>query len=116
MSDFAVADLRPVDLFDDLTDDELALWEERGTRLLADVTWRPVTSIPIADTDGNPDTAADPDWLPLINTPSHPEYPAGHPSLNGAAPDGSVPASSTLPRRRQSRRRVADHSQHSDAS
>ena len=23
--------------------------------------------------------------MPLINTPSHPEYPAGHPSLNGAA-------------------------------
>ena len=50
-----------------------------------DVTWRPVTSIPLADTDGNPDTAADPDWLPLITTPSHPEYPAGHPSQNGAA-------------------------------
>jgi membrane-associated phospholipid phosphatase len=49
-----------------------------------EVTWRPVTSIPLADTDGNPDTAPDPDWLPLINTPSHPEYPAGHPSLNGA--------------------------------
>jgi membrane-associated phospholipid phosphatase len=28
---------------------------------------------------------ADPDWLPLVNTPSHPEYPAGHPSLNGVA-------------------------------
>ena len=50
-----------------------------------EVTWRPVTSIPLADTDGNPDTVADPGWLPLINTPSHPEYPAGHPSLNGAA-------------------------------
>jgi hypothetical protein len=50
-----------------------------------EVTWRPVTAIPLADTDGNPDTAADPAWLPLVNTPSHPEYPAGHPSLNGAA-------------------------------
>ena len=50
-----------------------------------EVTWRPVTAIPLADSDGNPDTVADPDWLPLINTPSHPEYPAGHPSLNGAA-------------------------------
>ena len=49
------------------------------------VTWRPVTAIPLADIDLNPDTAPDPDWLPLINTPSHPEYPAGHPSLNGAA-------------------------------
>ncbi len=50
-----------------------------------EVTWRPVSSIPLADTDGNADTIADPEWLPLINTPSHPEYPAGHPSLNGAA-------------------------------
>ena len=49
------------------------------------VTWRPVTSIPLADFDGNPDTIADPDWTPLMTTPSHPEYPSGHPSLNGAA-------------------------------
>jgi hypothetical protein len=49
------------------------------------VTWRPVTSIPLADSDGNPDTVPDSAWLPLINTPAHPEYPAGHPSLNGAA-------------------------------
>jgi hypothetical protein len=50
-----------------------------------EVTWRPVTSIPLAETDGNPDTGPDPEWLPLVTTPSHPEYPAGHPSLNGAA-------------------------------
>ena len=50
-----------------------------------EVTWRPATSIPLADTDGNPETAPDPDWAPLITTPSHPEYPAGHPSQNGAA-------------------------------
>jgi hypothetical protein len=50
-----------------------------------EVTWRPVTSIPLADTDGNPNTVPEPGWLPLLNTPSHPEYPAGHPSLNGAA-------------------------------
>ena len=50
-----------------------------------EVTWRPITAIPLAETDGNPDTAADVGWLPLVNTPCHPEYPAGHPSLNGAA-------------------------------
>jgi hypothetical protein len=50
-----------------------------------EVTWRPATSIPLAATDGNPGTTPDPGWLPLITTPSHPEYPAGHPSLNGAA-------------------------------
>jgi hypothetical protein len=50
-----------------------------------EVTWRPVTAIPLANTDGNPDTAPDPDWLPLVNTPCHPEYLAGHPGQNGAA-------------------------------
>ena len=50
-----------------------------------EVTWRPATAIPLADTDGNPATAPDPSWVPLVTTPSHPEYPAGHPSLNGAA-------------------------------
>src|SRR5687767_2012800 len=31
-----------------------------------EVTWRPVTAIPLAATDGNPGTAADPDWVPLL--------------------------------------------------
>jgi hypothetical protein len=56
--------------------------------LPTEVTWRPVTAIPVAETDGNPATTPDVDWLPLVNTPSHPEYPAGHPSLNGAAATG----------------------------
>jgi hypothetical protein len=47
-------------------------------------TWRPVTAIAFGD-DGNPATVEDPTWRPLINTPCHPEYGAGHPSLNGAA-------------------------------
>ena len=50
-----------------------------------EVTWRPVTAIPLAATDGNPDTVPEAGWLPLVTTPSHPEYPAGHPSQNGAA-------------------------------
>jgi hypothetical protein len=40
--------------------------------------WRPYTAIHNADTDGNPNTAADPNWLPLDPTPGHPEYPAAH--------------------------------------
>jgi hypothetical protein len=51
----------------------------------AEVTWRPLTAITLADTDGIAETVADPSWLPLVTTPSHPEYPAGHPALNGAA-------------------------------
>jgi hypothetical protein len=49
------------------------------------VTWRPITAIPLADTDGNGDTEAEAGWLPLVTTPCHPEYPAGHPSQNGVA-------------------------------
>jgi membrane-associated phospholipid phosphatase len=40
--------------------------------------WRPVTAIRAADTDGNPDTLADPNWTPLMATPAHPSYPSGH--------------------------------------
>ena len=50
-----------------------------------EVTWRPATAIVLADVDGNPDTVADVSWQPLVTTPSHPEYPAGHPAQNGAA-------------------------------
>src|SRR5262245_38939603 len=46
--------------------------------------WRPVTAIRAADTDGNPDTAADPTWTPLLVTPAHPSYTSGH-SAYGAA-------------------------------
>jgi hypothetical protein len=49
-----------------------------------EATWRPITAIPLADMDFNPDTSAEAAWAPLMTTPSHPEYPAGHPSLNGA--------------------------------
>ena len=50
-----------------------------------EVTWRPATAIQLADGDGNSDTVADATWLPFVPTPSHPEYPAGHPAQNGAA-------------------------------
>ena len=40
--------------------------------------WRPSTAIRAADTDGNPLTVRDTSWLPLVTTPTHPEYPAAH--------------------------------------
>jgi len=46
--------------------------------------WRPVTAIQEGDTDGNPDTIADPNWAPLATTPTHPEYPAAHGCVTGA--------------------------------
>jgi hypothetical protein len=41
-------------------------------------SWRPVTAIPEAGADGNPATASDPDWMPLLPTPPVPEHPSGH--------------------------------------
>src|SRR5688572_25365276 len=46
---------------------------------------RPVTAIQNADNDGNPDTAADPAWLPLLTTPAHPSYMAAHSTLSATA-------------------------------
>lgn len=67
--------------------------------------WRPITAIRNAADDGNPATEADPTWVPLINTPNHPEYPCGHctyaasiaeimKSETGPAPAGGVRVSS----------------------
>ncbi len=47
--------------------------------------WRPITAIRQADLDGNPDTAPQADWTPLIVTPPYPEYSSGHATVSGAA-------------------------------
>ena len=70
-----------------MADTALTIWSAKRFygEDAAEVTWRPITAITLADTDGNPGTVPDVAWVPLVTTPSHPEYPAGHPSLNGAA-------------------------------
>ncbi len=40
--------------------------------------WRPITAIRIGEFAGNPATPRDPEWLPLADTPMHPEYPCAH--------------------------------------
>ena len=47
--------------------------------------WRPVTGIQHADVDGNPDTTADPSWLPLIATPPFPSYTSGHSTFSSSS-------------------------------
>lgn len=60
--------------------------------------WRPIMGIRNGDVDGNPATAADPDWAPLgaprsnplpsetVNfTPPFPSYTSGHATFGGAA-------------------------------
>jgi membrane-associated phospholipid phosphatase len=64
-----------------LADAAIAAWDAKYTYDF----WRPVTAIRLADTDGNAATAADPDWVPLITTPNHPDYVAGHATFSAAA-------------------------------
>ena len=47
--------------------------------------WRPVTAIREAGTDGNPNTAADPTWTPLVPTPPVPDHDSAHAVEGGAA-------------------------------
>jgi len=64
-----------------MADAAIACWEAKYYY----VFWRPVTAIPLADTDGNDATVADPTFEPLFATPPHPEYPSGHSTVSGAA-------------------------------
>jgi hypothetical protein len=45
--------------------------------------WRPWQAIRQADLDGNPATAPDPDWTPLLTAP-YPDHTSGHLCLDGA--------------------------------
>jgi hypothetical protein len=57
--------------------------------------WRPITAIREAGHDGNPETKADPDWVPLFDptvpasglplvTPGFPDHPSGHSCVSSA--------------------------------
>jgi hypothetical protein len=65
-------------------DSAIAFYDAKYTYQL----WRPVTAIRLADTDGNPNTVADPNWLPLAgNTPADPSYPGAHSTISAAGAD-----------------------------
>jgi hypothetical protein len=47
--------------------------------------WRPVTAIRAAETDDNPETTPDPNWLPEVgNTAPDPAYPGAHAVISAA--------------------------------
>ncbi len=46
--------------------------------------WRPLSAIALAGADGNPGTAEDTAWAPVVPSPNHPEYPAAHACNAGA--------------------------------
>lgn len=73
-----------------LSEDQYADWvEDQRERLTETVIsiwhskyvygfWRPITAIPLADTDGNSKTIADLNWQPMLATPPYPDYVSGY--------------------------------------
>jgi len=62
-------------------DDVIAFYEAKYTYNL----WRPVTAIRAADSDNNPETTADPNWLPEVGkTAADPSYPGAHAVISAA--------------------------------
>jgi hypothetical protein len=63
-----------------LADGAIALYDSK----YAYHRWRPITAITAAD-QGNPNTTADPTWVPLANTANDPSYPGAHAEFSQAA-------------------------------
>jgi len=67
-----------------VADSVIAFYDAKYTYNL----WRPVTAVRAGDSDGNPETAADPNWLPEVgNTTPDPSYPGAHAVISAAAAD-----------------------------
>jgi len=67
-----------------LADDVIAFYDAKYTYNL----WRPVTAIRAGDTDDNPETVGDPNWLPEVGkTAPDPSYPGAHAVISAAAAD-----------------------------
>jgi PAP2 superfamily len=64
-----------------IADATIAIWDAKN----AFNSWRPVTAIVNAGSDGNPDTLPDSGWLPLMTTPYFQEYPSAHSGVSSAA-------------------------------
>jgi PAP2 superfamily len=63
-----------------LADGAIALYDAK----YAFHRWRPITAITASD-QGNPNTTADPKWVPLANTANDPSYPGAHAEFSQAA-------------------------------
>jgi hypothetical protein len=71
---FALADMAMADAI-------ITAWESK----LHFVYWRPMTAIRAGDSDGNPRTAGEEDWTPLIPNPPYPDYTSGANNITAAA-------------------------------
>jgi hypothetical protein len=70
---FALADLAQADAL-------ITAWDSKKFYNF----WRPVTAIHEGENDSNPNTAGDPAWQSLINTPNYPDYTSGANNVTGA--------------------------------
>jgi PAP2 superfamily len=64
-----------------MADGYIASWETKYYYKF----WRPVSAIQFGETDGNPDTAGDPTWTPLVLTYPMPDHDSAHSVEGGAA-------------------------------
>ena len=71
---FAAVDMTALDAL-------IVAWQTKLDRAY----WRPITAIQLADTDGNPATAPDPAWTPLLTTPPYPDYVSGYNAVIAAS-------------------------------
>jgi membrane-associated phospholipid phosphatase len=60
-------------------DAAIVAWDAKYTNSF----WRPITAIQAGG--GNAGLTADPNWVPLLNTPNFPEYVSGHSTFSAAA-------------------------------
>ena len=67
-----------------VADVEISVWRAKYTYGF----WRPITAINLAQTDDNPFTVPDPDWVPFVATPPYPEYPSGYNAFNSTVTHG----------------------------
>ena len=70
---FALANISMADAF-------ITAWDSKKFYFF----WRPLTAIREGENDGNPHTAGDPTWQPLINNPNYPDYTSGANNVTGA--------------------------------
>ena len=64
-----------------MADASITAWDSKNAFLY----WRPITAIREGENDGNPDTAGDPTWSPLVATPPYPDYTSGANNVTAAA-------------------------------
>ena len=71
---FALVDLAIADAF-------ITAWDSK----VHYVFWRPITAIREGENDGNPRTAGEENWTPLVVTPPYPDYTSGANNVTAAA-------------------------------